>query len=242
MMRNYGQHNALLAGLRRARFPVSITMDDDLQHPPSEIPLLLQKLAEGYDVVYGTPRQQPHSFWRNLTSIVTKRALAHVMGVKSIRDISAFRAIRTEVRTACASYQSPNLLLDVLLSWGTTKFTAIPVTHQPRTSGQSNYTFVKLCKQTLLIFTGFSTAPLRIASLVGFSFQIFGVLVLIYVIGRYALEGSLPGFPFLASLISIFAGAQLFALGVIGEYLARIFDRSMERPTYVVKESTGEES
>jgi len=242
MMRNYGQHNALLAGLRQARFPVSITMDDDLQHPPGEIPLLLAKLAEGHDVVYGTPRQQPHSLWRNLTSIVTKRALAHVMGVRNIRDISAFRAIRTEVRAACASYQSPNLLLDVLLSWGTTKFASIPVNHQPRQSGQSNYTFTRLCKQTLLIFTGFSTAPLRIASLVGFSFQIFGVLVLFYVIGRYAVEGSLPGFPFLASLISIFAGAQLFALGIIGEYLARIFDRSMERPTYVIKESTGGES
>jgi len=242
MMRNYGQHNTLLAGIRHARFPVTITMDDDLQHPPSEIPLLLQKLDEGYDVVYGTPQKQPHSIWRNLTSMITKRALSHVMGIKNIRDISAFSAIRTELRNACASYQSPSLLLDVLLSWGTTKFASVPVIHQARKTGSSNYTFVKLINQTLLIFTGFSTAPLRVASLVGFTFQLFGIIVLFYVIGRYTFEGSLPGFPFLASIISIFSGAQLFALGVIGEYLARIFNRSMERPTYVIKESTGVES
>jgi undecaprenyl-phosphate 4-deoxy-4-formamido-L-arabinose transferase len=238
MMRNYGQHNALLAGIRQARYPITITMDDDLQHPPEEIPLLLAKLDEGYDVVYGTPKELPHSWWRNLTSRFTKRALAYAMGIKNIRDISAFRALRTELRQASASYQSPTLLLDVLLSWGTTKFASVPVNHMPRTIGKSNYNFIKLFNQTMLILTGFSTAPLRAASLMGFAFQIFGVLVLIYVLGRYALEGSVPGFPFLASVITIFSGAQLFALGIIGEYLARIFNRSMERPTYVIKEST----
>lgn len=241
LMRNYGQHNALLCGIRAARFEIIVTMDDDLQHPPEEIPLLLDKLDEGYDVVYGTPKELPHILWRNLMSRFTKRAMAIAMGIRNIQDISAFRCFRTHLRNAFSSYQSPNLLLDVLLSWGTTKFGAVTVNHQPRLVGKSNYNFIKLFNQALLILTGFSTAPLRVASLVGFTFTFFGLLVLVYVIGRFAIEGSVPGFTFLASVITIFAGAQLFAVGIIGEYLARIFNRSVERPTYVVGEELGVE-
>lgn len=239
MRRNFGQHNALLCGIRACRYEVTVTMDDDLQHPPEEIPYLLPKLDEGADVVYGTAKELPHSLWRNFTSRFTKRALAYVMGIGSVRDISAFRAFRTEVRDASASYSSPHLLLDVLLSWGTTRFASVPVNHVPRAIGRSNYNFFRLFNQTMLVLTGFTTAPLRVASLVGLAFQLFGLGVLAYVIGRYAMEGSVPGFPFLASLITIFAGGQLFALGIIGEYLSRMFDRSMERPTYVIRGRTG---
>jgi hypothetical protein len=90
----------------------------------------------------------------------------------------------------------------------------------------------------MLILTGFSTAPLRLASYVGFGFTLFGILVFAYVIIRYFIAGSIPGFPFLASCISIFSGAQLFALGIMGEYLARMFVRSMDRPVYVVQKTT----
>ncbi len=241
LMRNYGQHNALLAGIRAVRHETIVTMDDDLQHPPEEIPFLLEKLSEGYDVVYGVPKHLPHSLWRNFTSRFTKRAMAIAMGIGNIQDISAFRCFRTELRNAFSSYQSPNLLLDVLLSWGTTKFGVVAVDHHPRKVGKSNYNFFKLFNQMLLILTGFSTAPLRVASLVGFTFTLFGLVVLVYVIGRYALQGSVPGFPFLASVITVFSGAQLFAIGIIGEYLARIFNRSMERPTYVIQQELGSE-
>jgi glycosyltransferase involved in cell wall biosynthesis len=233
LMRNYGQHNALLAGIRQARFPITITMDDDLQHPPEEIPILLGALEGGYDVVYGTPKELPHSIWRNLTSYLTKRALAYTMGIKTVRDMSGFRAFRTGLRDAFAGYQNPNVQLDVLLSWGTTKFGAAKVNHMPRTIGRSNYNFAILFNRALVVLTGFSTAPLRLASIVGFAFTSFGLIILIYVAGRYVLEGSIPGFPFLASMISIFSGAQLFTLGIFGEYLARIFNRSMDRPSYV---------
>src|SRR5262249_41634081 len=137
LMRNYGQHNALLCGIRAARYDVVITMDDDLQHPPAEIPKLLEKLAEGYDVVYGTPRTLPHSLWRNLLSRYTKWAMANAMGVRSVRDLSAFRGFRTNLRKAFHKYESPNILLDVLLSWGTTRFAAVEVNHQPRRVGKS---------------------------------------------------------------------------------------------------------
>ncbi len=236
MMRNYGQHNALLCGLRAARSVVVITMDDDLQHPPREIPKLLTHLDEDHDVVYGFPRKLPHSLWRNLFSRMTKRTLAFVMGIKTVSEISAFRAFRTDLREAFTTYQSSGVIIDVLLSWGTTRFTSIPVDEEPRQVGQSNYNFSKLVAQALLILTGYSTIPLRLASYVGFGFTLFGLLVFLYVLYIYFAAGSIPGFPFLASIISLFSGVQLFTLGIFGEYLARVFDRSMDRPTYVIGE------
>lgn len=241
LMRNYGQHNAILCGIRAAKNEIIVTVDDDLQHPPEEIPKLLAKLLEGYDVVYGKPAEEKHGILRDLLSIVTKRSLSFATGIENIRDISAFRAFRTNLRLAFENYQSSNLLLDVLLSWGTTRFTSIEVKHEERHSGKSNYTFRRLLNQTMLILTGFSTLPLRLASMIGFAFAIFGIVILGYAVIHYFLSDTLPGFTFLASLISIFSGAQFLALGIIGEYLARMFNRSMEKPTYIIS-STCENS
>jgi glycosyltransferase involved in cell wall biosynthesis len=242
LMRNYGQHNALLCGVRTARYCTIVTMDDDLQHPPEEIPILLAKMAEGYDVVYGTPRKMPHSLWRNLLSRLTKYTLAFVTGIPNVRDFGAFRAFRTDLRKAFETYKSPNVILDVLLSWGTKRFTSVTVDEAPREIGRSNYTFYKLFYYTIQVLTGFSTAPLRMASMIGFAFTLFGIVVFIYVLILYIINGSVPGFPFLASIITLFSGTQLFAIGIFGEYLARIFDSSMDRPVYVIDSITGKTS
>jgi len=130
----------------------------------------------------------------------------------------------------------------VLLSWGTNNFAAITTSHDPRYSGQSNYTLTKLILHAMNMLTGFTVLPLQLSSLVGFIFALFGLIILGYVIIRYLIEGgSVPGFPFLASIIAIFSGAQLFALGIIGEYLARMHFRIMERPTYMVRELAGDQ-
>jgi undecaprenyl-phosphate 4-deoxy-4-formamido-L-arabinose transferase len=239
MTRNFGQHNALLAGIRHAQYDVVVTMDDDLQNPPEEIPLLLQKLAEGYDVVYGARALEQHGLWRNLASQVTKLALKSAMGVDIARQVSAYRAFRTHLRQAFETYRGPNVSIDVLLTWATTRFGAVTVRHEARIIGTSNYTFRKLFTHAMNMMTGFSVLPLQFASWVGISFAFFGALVLIYVVGRYLLQGvSVQGFAFLASTIAIFSGAQLLALGIIGEYLARMHFRMMDRPTYVIRETT----
>lgn len=239
LMRNYGQHNALLCGIRSARYDVIATMDDDLQHPPEALSLLLEKLNEGFDVVYGSPAREQHGLWRDLASQVTKWALQSSMSVEIARRVSAFRVFRTRLRDAFATYGSPYVNIDVLLTWGTTRFAAVTVRHDARKYGASNYTFRKLVTHALNMITGFSVVPLQIASLLGFAFAAFGGLVLIYVIGRAALFGIVvPGFAFLASTIALFAGAQLFALGIIGEYLARVHFRTMDRPVYTVRETT----
>jgi glycosyltransferase involved in cell wall biosynthesis len=240
LMRNYGQHNALLCGVRAARCETVVTLDDDLQHAPEDLPKLICKLEEGFDVVYGTPERETHGLWRGLASQFTKFALQRVMGVQVARSVSAYRAFRTRLRVAFGRYQSPYVSLDVLLTWGTARFAAITVPHYPRAAGKSNYTFRALIKHALTLMTGFSVWPLQVASLIGFCFTVFGILVFTYVVTCFLIEGrSVPGFAFLASLIAIFSGAQMFALGIIGEYLARMHFRMMERPTYVVWENTG---
>ncbi len=239
LLRNYGQQNALLCGIRMAHNDIIVTLDDDLQHPPEEIPRMLQKLAEGYDVVYGSPATRRHGLWRNLTASVAKLALQGALRVSGARTVSAFRVFRTQLRDAFANYQSPYVSINVLLTWGTTRFASIPVRHDERKIGASNYNFRKLVTQAVNLITGFSVVPLQIASVVGFLFTSLGIGVLLYVLVRYVLQGaSVPGFTFLASLIAIFSGAQLFALGIIGEYLARMHQRAMERPVFVVRSST----
>jgi undecaprenyl-phosphate 4-deoxy-4-formamido-L-arabinose transferase len=241
LMRNYGQHNALLCGIRIARFDKIVTLDDDLQNPPEEVPVLLAKLAEGLDVVYGKPRELHHGLWRNMASLITKRVLQGAMGAETARHVSAFRAFRTNLRQAFASYRSPFVSIDVLLTWGTTRFAAVPVRHDARAAGVSNYTLRKLMVHALNMVTGFSTWPLQAASFLGLASAALGVLVLVFVVGRYFLDPrtrQVPGFAFLACVMAIFAGAQLFALGVIGEYLARLHFRTMDRPTYTVRQQT----
>ena len=236
LMRNYGQHNALLCGIRAAQYDVIVTLDDDLQHPPEEIPKLLAKLGQGFDVVYGTPEHEEHGVLRDLASLATKMALQNVMGATIARQVSAFRAFRAEVASAFSHYEGSFVSIDVLLTWGTNRFAAVPVIHEPRRQGASGYTFRKLITHAMNMMTGFTTLPLQIASLVGFVFTFFGFCVLAYVLGRYFTHGDpVPGFPFLASIVAVFSGAQLFALGIIGEYLARMHLRSLQKPPYVVR-------
>lgn len=235
MSRNYGQHNALLCGIREARGDIIVTLDDDLQHPPEELPKLVSKLSDEFDVVYGSPEQEQHGLLRDLASRITKHALEGAMGATNARQVSALRAFKTRLRDAFSEYRSPTVNIDMLLTWGTTKFSAVRLRHEPRKHGTSGYTPKKLIVHALNMMTGFSTLPLQFASLIGFVFSIFGLSVLVYVLVGWSLKGSaVPGFVFLASIIALFSGAQLLALGIIGEYLARMHSRAMEKPPYLV--------
>jgi undecaprenyl-phosphate 4-deoxy-4-formamido-L-arabinose transferase len=236
LMRNFGQHNALLAGIREVRHEIVVTIDDDLQHPPEEIPRLLEALTDEYDVVYGTPSALPHSFGRNVASWLTKLVLQKAMGAETARRIGAFRAFRTPVRKGFEHAVGPFVSLDVLLTWSTTRFTRVIVDHQSRKIGRSNYTLWKLVTHAVNMLAGFSTLPLQLATVIGFGTTVFGFLAFAYVLFRYFTENAAPaGFPFLVAIISMFSGAQLIALGIIGEYLARVHFRIMDRPPYVVR-------
>ena len=185
-----------------------------------EIHLLLKKLEQGYDVVYGNPATEQHGLWRDAASQITKLALRSTMGVSTARKVSAFRAFNTNLRDAFAGYQGPYVSIDVLLTWGTDHFTSVEVHHNPRQVGQSNYTFRKLVSMHKHD-NRLQHCPSPPCQHDRIFIYPFWWLILIYVIGRYLIQGdSVPGFPFLASIIALFSGAQLFALGILGGYFS----------------------
>lgn len=240
LSRNFGQHNALLCGIRAARFELIVTLDDDLQNPPEDIPRLLDALTDDVDVVYGTPRDRRHDGWRWGVSAIVRMALANVMGATTARWVSPFRLFRTSLRDAFAAYASSFVAIDVLLAWGTTRFASVTVGHHARRVGRSNYRVRTLLALALNTITGFSARPLQLASLVGIVAATIGIALFVAATIRALLNGfPLSGVPLFASIVFVFSGTQLLALGIIGEYLARMHFRTMGRPAYVVRTALG---
>lgn len=235
LRRNYGQHNALLAGLQVAAYDVTVTMDDDLQHLPSQIAALVAPLAEpGTDLVYGVPETEEHGALRSLSSRSVKAALA-ASGVPNARYVSAFRAFRTVLRDSFVAVRDPNVNLDVLLSWATDDVVVVRVAMARRQEGRSNYSFRRLVRHSFNMITGYSEAPLRLVTYLGFACALLGLALLVLVIvGWLTGRTTVAGFTTVASMVALFSGAQMLAIGVLGEYLGRLHFRSMGRPTYVV--------
>jgi len=240
LSRNFGQHAALLAGTRAARYPVTVTIDDDLQNPPEEIPRLVAHLeTSGCDVVYGVPLDTQRTLGRRVASRMARQFIGHGLQASSGLSLSSFRAFRTELRSGFDGDLGSNVMLDALLTWSTTRFGSIHVEHDERANGESGYTVRKLIRFAIDTTTGYSTAPLQFASLLGFLTAALGLASLVWVVGRPLVTGqSVQGFPFLASAIATFSGAQLVTLGILGEYIARMHFRIMRKPTYVVRETT----
>lgn len=235
--RNFGQHNALIAGIRSARHSVIVTLDDDLQNPPEEVPRLLAALTSGVDVVYGVSPNVAQRAWRRWGSSLSRKIISY-LGAVNVTHMSSFRVIRTHLRDGFPKDLGPSVSLDAMLSWTTERFATIEVKHTDRHEGESNYSASRLVRFALDVATGYSAVPLQLALALGLITAAFGFVVLAYVLVRFAISGtSVAGFPFLASIIAIFSGVQLLTLGVIGEYLARMHFRIMRKPTYVIAET-----
>ena len=233
LSRNYGQHNALLAGIRAARFDVTVTMDDDLQHPPDQVPVLIAALAD-HDLVYGIPETEEHGVFRSLGSRSVKAALAQ-SGVPNARDVSAFRVFRTPLRDAFAEVHDPSCNIDVLLSWATTSVASQKVRMERRPAGRSSYSVGRLVRHAFDMITGYSDGPLRLVTYLGFTCAILGVVLLgVVIVGFVGGKTTVAGFTTLASMVALFSGAQMLSIGILGEYLGRLHFRSMGRPSYVV--------
>jgi glycosyltransferase involved in cell wall biosynthesis len=237
--RNSGQHGALLAGVRTAKFDTTVTLDDDLQNPPEEIKKLIIGLKPGVDVVYGISNEVKQSFYRRLGSTLVRKFFSSALGFNSAVSMSSFRAFRTNLREGFSTQLGPNISLDALLTWSTTRFAVAEVRHDLRKVGKSHYTFRKLVRFMIDMTTGYSALPLRLASALGFLTIAFGAVLLAYVTGRPLITGErVQGFPMLATTIIIFSGVQIFLLGILGEYIGRMHFRVMNKPTYMIAEST----
>jgi undecaprenyl-phosphate 4-deoxy-4-formamido-L-arabinose transferase len=240
LRRNYGQHNALVAGIRRARYDVVVTMDDDLQHRPDELHRLLEPLTDdGVDLVYGVAVEEEHGFFRSAASRAVKRMLA-LTGVPKADDVSAFRAFRTSLRRAFEDVADPYISLDVLLSWATTSIRRVHVRMDVREVGTSSYTLRSLFRHAMNMVTGYSNVPLRAVAWLGWFCAALGVVLGAVVIWKFATgETTVAGFTTIAAMVAVFSGAQMLSLGIIGEYLGRLHTRSMSKPMFVVRSDSG---
>jgi len=236
LSRNFGQHNALMCGFHYARGDVIVTMDDDGQHPPEEIPKLLETMERtGADVVYGVPKRREHHWMRNLASAVVRAFFRWVFGLKV--DPSPFRAIRREIVQLILPYDLSFVYLDGLLAWYTDRFAQVEVEHRPRLHGRSTYTPGKLVTLAFNLFTNFAIGPLQVVSLVGFGSTIFGLtLAGCYLVMRLIGQITVPGFATVAILVLVMGGLQLLSLGLIGEYLGRVHLNVNRKPQFAVRE------
>jgi undecaprenyl-phosphate 4-deoxy-4-formamido-L-arabinose transferase len=239
LSKNFGQHNALLSGIKKASGNITITLDDDLQHPPECIPILLEKLNKGFDLVYGPPIYEKHGFLRDFSSRTYKAILQTLIEGISVRKISSLRVFKTKLRDAFYNFDAPSVFIDHLLTWSTSNISYVEVNHEERKHGESGYSLRKLIIHALNLSVSFSTRPLKITSALGFLMSIFGVSIIIYIAIQWIVVGSVvPGFFFLASIIALFSGTQLIAIGIIGEYIGRIFRKSINEPSFIISEST----
>ena len=237
--RNVGQHGALLAGIRSARFDKIVTIDDDLQNPPSEVIKLVQALDSNGGVVYGVSTDVKQKLWRKASSIGAKQLFKKFLGFDSAVKISSFRAFETNLRNAFSGEIGPSVSIDSLLTWSTSTFCSIDVQHHPRLQGKSHYSFRKLVRFMIDTATSYSVVPLRLATTLGSIVTILGFIMFLWVTLRPLLTGvSVPGFPLLAASLAIFSGTQLLVLGILGEYIGKMHFRVMNKPSYVIVDSS----
>ncbi len=235
LMRNFGQHNALMCGFRFVTGAYVITLDDDLQNPPEEIPKLINKIGEGYDIVYGKYISKKHSRFRNLGSSLIQLVYKKVFGVHN--HLTAFRIIRRQLIKSILKYERSYVFIDGLLAWNTKKIGFISVLHNAREDGKSGYGTKKLLTLSLNMITNFSIVPLQISSILGLLFAVLGFMMSGYfLLKKIIYDIPVAGYTSLIIAITIFAGIQLLTLGLIGEYIGRIHLNINKKPQYEIRE------
>ena len=238
-MRNFGQHNAIMCGLNHAQGNLIITMDDDLQNPPEEIPKLIHKIKQGYDAVIGMPMIKRHFFLRNLGSYLIGKSFEQLFHKPTHIRMSSFRILRKSLVDAVIRVKTPHPMIDALILSNTTNIANVVVEHDIRKHGTSNYSLFRSTQLALDLLVNYSTIPLHIISINGFVFSVVGLLFGIYVvIGRITGIIGIVGWASTVALLSFFSGMILMSFGVVGEYLIRIIHEVSHFRQYVIKESS----
>ncbi|ABW67099.1 glycosyltransferase family 2 protein [Desulfosudis oleivorans] len=239
LRRNFGQHNALMAGLNHVNGDFVVMMDDDLQHPPDAIGDLLDALEQGYDVCYTRYRHRRHALWKQVGSRFNDWVATRLLDKPKNLYLSSFKAMRKEITREIVKYDGPYAYLDGLILDVTRSITVVEIAHQPRYAGESNYTLRRLLSLWLKMATGFSVFPLRLATYAGFLLSALSFIMMAFFVIQKLLYPEIPrGWASLIATILFLGGMQTFFLGLIGEYLGRTYLKLNQKAQFVVGSTT----
>jgi len=237
LARNYGEHNAVMTGLRHARGDFIVTMDDDLQNPPSEVQRLVEHArASGKDVIYTRYRSKQHAHWRNLGSRFANWVADRLMEKPKGLYLSSFRCMSAFLVEQVTRYEGPFPYVDGLIMQATDAIGTMEVEHFPRARGRSNYTLRRLMNLWLSIFVNFSVIPLRLSTIAGFALSVFGVIGVASVVIEALFFDPPQGWASLMAATLLLSGVQLLILGILGEYMGRLFLTANNKPQAVIRE------
>lgn len=237
LSRNFGQHNATICGFQFAQGDYIITMDEDLQHHPSGIPSMIKEQNKtGADLIYGTYIEKKHEAFRNLTSRILNRMLKY--GIPELhRDYSSFRLIKSDIAKQTLSMHNSYTFLDGYLSWITTNVSSTKVVHQESQAGGSSYNFRKLFRHFINIFVTFSSLPIRLLTLISFTFFILSTFYVVYIVVNTLINDNYAaGFPTIISILGFGFGFILLGMGILGEYIQKINLKTTNRPNYYISQ------
>ncbi len=234
LTRNFGQHNAIMCGIAHSKGDYIITMDDDLQNPPEDILKLINKMKQGFDIVYGEYKVKKHSSLRNIGSHFVQYVYKRIFQVSG--NLTSFRIIKRNTAEKILDYKLNYTFIDGLLAWQTKNIGYVFVSHQKRASGKSNYDIGKLFALTYNMITNFSIFPLQLASITGFLFSFLGgLLAIFYALKKIFFDIPVTGYTSIMIAILIFSGVQLITIGLIGEYIGRIHLNMNQKPQYSIR-------
>lgn len=240
---NAGQHNALMAGFGVASGKYIITMDDDLQHDPSDIPLLLNSVKNGADVAYARFKDRKHKTWKKLGSSINDVVAGYLLQKPKGVYLSPFRVLREDIKNDVLKYTGPYVYMDGLILGVTRNISMVDVDHHERYEGGSGYSLRKSFSLWLKMATNFSIVPLRITSLMGLIFSGLGfIMALFFVIQKFTTDAMPVGWSSIVVVTLIIGGVQLLALGMLGEYLGRVLLTINSRPQFVIADKVGGET
>lgn len=240
MSRNFGQASALMAGYRHVRGDIVVSLDDDGQTPPAEVFRLIDALDEDTDIIYASYPAKHHSAFRNFGSRVNDWMATWLMGKPKDLYMASYYAARRFVIDEMVKCENPFPYVDGLAVRSTCRFKNVPIDHQDRTEGESGYTFMKLLRLWLNGFTAFSVKPLRVATVMGMVFSLVGFLCAMLVIVRkiILLDGIDAGWSSIVSIVLLLDGILMMMLGLVGEYVGRMYMTMNKSPQYIIRTTT----
>lgn len=239
LMKNFGQHNATIAGLNYAHGDVVVIMDDDLQHSPSAIGGLLDALKPGIDVCFVRYRNRQHAAWKKLGSWFNSLVATMLLGKPRRLYLSSFKALKYPIVEELIKYDGPYAYVDGLILDITRSITSIDIDHEARFNGKGNYTLRKSISLWLKMATSFSILPLRIASITGIILAALSLLLITVIVIQKLVHPEIPaGWASITAAVLFIGGAQFACIGIIGEYLGRAYLKLNRKPQFVVREVT----